>query len=153
MNFNNPIFFQLIVDFAILAAIFFLLWRMNATLRNPIIKSHQDMMKDLKAVMEESQSASENFLKAMEQSRLVLKELALELDLKEKRVKTLLDKQENVQPAVVDKQNGQAHDKYYQVVEMIRKGYSDAQVAETTGFTEPEIALIVDLYRVKNENA
>ncbi len=153
MNNINPIVFQLIVDLAILAAIFFLLWRVNATLRNPIIKSHQDMMKDLKAVMDESHAASESFLKALEQSRLTIKELAIELELKEKRVKTLLEKQENGPVAVGNKQTGQANDKYDQVVQMISKGYSDAQVAEATGFTEPEIGLIVDLYRVKNENA
>lgn len=153
MNNINPIVFQLIVDLAILAAIFFLLWRVNATLRNPIIKSHQDMMKDLKAVMNESQAASECFLKALEQSRLTIKELAIELELKEKRVKTLLEKQENGPAAVGNKQAGQANDKYDQVVQMISKGYSDEQVAEATGFTEPEIGLIVDLYRVKNENA
>ena len=152
MNFLNPIVFQLIIDLAILAAIFFLLWRVNATLRNPIIKSHQDMMHDLKSVMSESQNTSEDFLKALEQSRLALKELALELDLKEKRVKALLDKPDDATKTAANRQVAQSNDKYDQVVQMIRKGYSEAQVAEATGFTEPEIGLIIDLYRVKNEN-
>lgn len=153
MNIQNPVVFQLIVDLAILAAIFFLLWRINATLRNPIIKSHQEMMKDLKAVMTESQTSSENFLRAMEQSRLALKELALELDLKEKRVKSLLNKPDQGQATAVKRAAGETQDKYDQVIQMIRKGYSEAQTAEATGFTEPEIGLIVDLYQVKNENA
>lgn len=110
-------------------------------------------MKDLKAVMDESQAASESFLKALEQSRLTIKELAIELELKEKRVKSLLARQDDGFISGESRPNGQAADKYNQVVQMIRKGYSEAQVAEATGFTEPEIGLIVDLYRVKNENA
>ena len=42
--------------------------------------------------MSESQASSETFLQALEKSRLALKEIALELDLKEQRVKTLLAK-------------------------------------------------------------
>ncbi len=154
MNLQNPIFIQLIIDLALLLVVVFLLWRFNAALRNPIIKSHQDMMKELKAMMAESQGSSENFLQALEKSRLALKELALELDLKEKRVKTMLAKADVVAVEPGGKRPADLpQDKYDQVVQMIKKGYSEAETAEATGFTEPEIGLIVDLYRVKNENA
>src|SRR5512145_554371 len=154
MDIQNPIFLQLIIDFALLVAVIFVLWRVNSNLRKPLLKSHQDMMKELKIIMKESQASSDNFLKALEQSRLALKELALELDLKEKRVKTILAKSDALADASgVRRAPGTPQDKYAQVVDMIRKGYSEAQTAETTGFTEAEIGLIVDLYRVKNENA
>lgn len=154
MNLQNPIFIQLIIDVALLLVVVFLLWRFNAALRNPIIKSHQDMMKELKTMMSESQVSSENFLQALEKSRLTLKELALELDLKEKRVKTMLAKADTVAVLPGEKRPaGFPQDKYGQVVQMIQKGYSEAETAEATGFTEPEIGLIIDLYRVKNENA
>ncbi|MEE9912663.1 MAG: hypothetical protein K4571_13195 [Deltaproteobacteria bacterium] len=155
MDIQNPIFLQLIIDFALLVAVIFVLWRVNSNLRKPLLKSHQDMMKELKLIMKESQASSDNFLKALEQSRLALKELALELDLKEKRVKTILAKSDALADTSGGKRApGTPQDKYTQVVDMIRKGYSEAQTAETTGFTEAEIGLIVDLYRVKkNENA
>lgn len=154
MNALNPIFIQLIIDLALLLTVVFLLWRFNASLRNPIIKSHQDMMKELKTMMAESQASSETFLHALEKSRLALKEIALELDLKEQRVKTLLAKTDNgAADASVKKSSGQPQDKYDQVVQMIKKGHSETETAEATGFTEPEIGLIVDLYRIKNENA
>ncbi len=154
MNVANPIFLQLFIDLALLVAIIVLLWRVNANLKKPLIKSHQDMMKELKAIMTESQATSENFLQALEKSRLTLKEIALELDLKEQRVKTLLAKQDNVAVETGGKRTaGVPQDKYDQVVQMIKQGYSEAQAAEATGFTEPEIGLIIDLYRVKNENA
>jgi len=154
MNIQNPVFLQIIIDIALLVAVVILLWRVNVNLKKPLIQSHQNMMKELKAIMAESQAFSENFLQALELSRLALKEIAMELDLKEQRVKSLLAKSDNVVNGTEGKRMSDApQDKYQQVVEMIRKGYSEAQTAETTGFTEPEIGLIVDLYRVKNENA
>jgi hypothetical protein len=154
MNLQNPIFLQSLIDLALLVAVVFLLWRVNANLRKPLLKSHQDMMKELKAIMAESQATSENFLQVLEKSRLALKEIALELDLKEQRVKTLLAKSDNVTGETGGKRmTSTPQDKYDQVVQMIKKGYSEAQTAEATGFTEPEIGLIVDLYRVKNETA
>lgn len=154
MNLQNPMLLQLLIDLALLVAVIFLLWRVNANLTKPLLKSHQDMMKELKAIMVESQMTSENFLQALEKSRLALKEIAMELDLKEQRVKTLLAKSDHAAIETGGKRmSGIPQEKYNQVVEMIRGGYSEAQAAEVTGFTEPEIGLIVDLYRVKNENA
>lgn len=154
MEITNPVILQLVIDLALLAAVLFLLWRLNASVRNPILKSHREMIKDLKTIMDESQTSSEAFLQALEQSRLSLKELAMELDLKEKRVKSILSKAELVSPEnSANMPVGNTRDKYAQVVEMIRKGYSETETAKVTGFTEPEIGLIIDLYRVKNENA
>lgn len=154
MDIHNPIFLQLIIDLALLVAVIFVLWRVNANLKKPLIKSHQEMMKELKAIMTESQLSSDKFLQAMEQSRLALKEIALELDLKEQRVKTILAKSDGVlEPAGPKRTTSVPQDKYDQVIRMIKKGCSEAQTAEDTGFTEAEVGLIVDLYRVKNENS
>lgn len=154
MDTVNPIYLQLFIDLALLVAIIVLLWRVNVNLRKPLVKSHQDMMKELKEIMTESQSTSENFLQALGKSRLALKEIALELDLKEQRVKTLLAKSDPLGGECLTKRGTiDPQDKYEQVVRMIKQGYSEAQTAEATGFTEPEIGLIIDLYRVKNENA
>jgi len=154
MEISKPLFLQFIVDLVLLLSIVILLWRVNVNLKKPFMKSHDDMMRELKAITAESQAASENFLRAMEQSRLALKEIALELELKEQRVKTLLAKSDSVEGKGGGKRTtGVPQDKYEQVVQMINQGCSEAQIAEVTGFTEPEIGLIVDLYKVKNENA
>ncbi|PKN10756.1 MAG: hypothetical protein CVU72_00040 [Deltaproteobacteria bacterium HGW-Deltaproteobacteria-7] len=154
MEISKPLFLQLFIDLALLVSIIVLLWRVNVNLKKPLMKSHEAMMRELKTITAESQAASENFLRALEQSRLALKEIALELDLKEQRVKTLLAKSESVEADAAGKRAAYVpQDKYEQVIQMIRKGCSEANVAEATGFTEPEVGLIVDLYRVKNENA
>jgi len=154
MDIINPAFLQLFIDLALLVAIIILLWRVNVNLKRPLIKSHQDMMKELREIMVDSQATSEDFLQALEKSRLALKEIALELDIKEQRVKALLAQSERAAAVTAGKSRvNDPQDKYDQVVRMIKQGYSEAQTAEATGFTEPEIGLIIDLYRVKNENA
>lgn len=152
MDIHSPIFLQLIIDFALLVAVIFLLWRLNSNLKKPLIKSQRDIMNDLKAVMAESQASSDRFLETLEKSRLALREIAIELDLKEKRVKALLaTSDQTASGAEVKHAPGVSREKYGQVVDMIRQGYSESQTAEATGFTEAEIGLIIDLYRVKNE--
>lgn len=157
MEIFNPAFLQLLIEFALLVAIIILLWRVNANLKKPSSQSsasHQDLMQELRAVMAESQAASENFLRAMEQGRLALREIALELELKEQRARAFLKTSQSFErETAFGRPPEVGPDKYQQVVEMIRKGYSEAQTAEATGFAEPEIGLIVDLYRVKKENA
>lgn len=154
MDIFNPVFLQIFIDLSLLVAVIVLLWRVNANLKKPLLQSHQDMMKELKAIMAESQASSENFLQALEQSRLALKEVALELELKEQRVKALLTKSNGAENGKAEKHSsGSSYERYQQVVDMIRKGYSEAQTAETVGLAEAEIGLIIDLHRVKNENS
>ena len=149
----NSAFLQICIDLALLAAVVVLLWRVNANLKKPLLMAHQEMMKEIKEIMAESQASSENFLQKLEQSRLALKEIALELEIKEQRVKALLAKYAGGQNEVEGRRfSVDPSDKYAQVIDMIRRGCSEAETAEAAGLTEAEVGLIVDLYRVKNEH-
>jgi uncharacterized protein with von Willebrand factor type A (vWA) domain len=155
MDIFSPVILQLIIDLVLLLAVIFLLWRVNTNLKKPLNQSHKEMMNDFKTVMAESQASSDRFLEALEKSRLALKEIALELDLKEKRVKALLEKNGENEASDEKKLSlvSNVDDKYARVAEMIKGGCSQAQAAEATGFTEAEIGLIIDLYRTKNETS
>lgn len=156
MDLQNPIILQIAIDLALLAAVVFILWRVNANLKNPVSSSHKEMMQEIKTLIAESQSSAEHFLQAMEQSRLKLKEIAMELDIKEKRVKAILEqskpKSENEIVESMLREEKISQGKYDEVISMIRKGLSEEETARKTGFTQPEVGLIVDLYRIKNEN-
>ncbi len=155
MNISNPVLLHLIIDLVLLLAVIFLLWRVNTNLKKPKDNSYQEMINGFRAVVEESQAASESFLESVEKSRLAFKEIALELDLKEKRVRSLLDKKDEGAAAVA-KNDGAVFvvdDKHARVVEMIKRGNSHEQTARETGFSEAEIELIIDLYRIKNETS
>lgn len=152
MNILSGIPLQILIDIALLMAIVILIWRINSNLKKPLLKSQQDLMKELKQVMKESQVSSDIFLQALEKSRIALKEIALELDIKEKRVRSLLSDKDNDGNLTSRNRISNVHEeKYQQVVDLIRKGYSEEKTAEITGFSEAEIGLIIDLFRIKNE--
>jgi len=156
MDFLNPVFLQIVLDLVLFAAIIILLWRVNANINNRPLDPLRKMTAELQALIIESQANADKFLQAMEQSRLALKEIALELELKEKRVKTILEKSEResekIHPKTRDNDSNASQSKYSEVTDMINKGYSEEETASKTGFTQAEIALIIDLSRIKNEN-
>jgi DNA-binding CsgD family transcriptional regulator len=157
MYFQNPIFLQIALDIALFAAVLILLWRVNVNIKKPLLDFPREMIAELKTLIAESQTNADNFLQALEQSRLALKEIALELELKEKRVKTILEKAEREDKSVgkrtVNKPATFSPGKYSEVIDMIKEGYSEEETARVTGFTEAEIGLIIDLSRIKNENS
>ncbi len=156
MDFLNPIIMQIALDIVLFAAIIILLWRINANIKNPSLDAHRKMTAELKSLIIESQVNSDLFLKAMEQSRLSLKEIALELELKEKRVKTILEKsqreEEIMDAKAANNDSAFSRSKYSEVTNMINQGYGEEETARITGFTQAEIGLIVDLSRINNEN-
>ena len=153
MNMCSPAILQLIIDFVLLLAVIFLLWRLNFNLKKSHNKSHREMLDSFRALKEESQAESERFLEALEKSRLALKEIALELDIKEKRVRSLLGKTNEAAMDGFETTSAAANpdDKYARVVEMIKNGHTRQQAALESGIPEAEIDLIVELYRIKNE--
>jgi len=157
MDFQNPILIQIALDSALFVAIIILLWRVNAYIKNPSLGVQREMISELKSLITESQGNADKFLQALEQSRLALKEIALELDLKEKRVKTILEESRRTSECIETKPLGNdsvfSHSKYSEVIKMMKKGYSEEEAAQLTGFTQAEIGLIIDLSRIKNEKA
>ena len=157
MNSFNPEVMQIVIDLVLFAAVIILLWRLNINIKNPPLEPLRKMTAELQTLIDESQANAEKFLQAVEQSRLALKEIALELELKEKRVKTLLEKSqqkiENTDGKMVNKAPDFSRNKYSEVTNMISNGYTEEETARATGFTQAEIGLIVDLSRIKNENA
>jgi hypothetical protein len=157
MDFLNPVFMQIVLDLLLFAAIIILLWRINTNIKNPPLEPLRKMTAELQSLIIESQDNADKFLQAMEQSRMALKEIALELELKEKRVKTILEKSqqevENTDAKTANNGSAFSRNKYSEVINMISKGYAEEEIARMTGFTQAEIGLIVDLSHIKNENA
>ena len=124
MDLHNPIIIQIALDAALFASILILLWRVNSNVKKPVLNAHREMVAELRSLIHESQVNAEKFLKALEQGRLALKELALELDLKETRVRSILDKAEQGteklrKAEVAD--SALSGSKYAEVISMIKK--------------------------------
>ncbi len=156
MDIQNPMVLQIVIDLALFFAVIILLWRVNANIKNHEVNNHQEMISELKIIIAQSQNTADKFLETLEHSRKSLKEIALELDIKEKRVKAILGKS----PREIETFNGKpilkdvnlSQSKYDEAIKMIKNGYSVEETASATGFPEGEIGLIVDLSRIKNEN-
>ena len=156
MDIQNPIFVQIAIDLALFIVVIILLWHVNANIKRPDTGKHQEMIAELKAIIAQSQNNADSFLDALETSRKNLKEIALELDIKEKRIKAILEKSrhetEPINGSPILRDAGLSQSKYAEVINMIKKGYSEEETASATGFPRGEIGLIVDLSRIKNEN-
>jgi hypothetical protein len=156
MDYLNPVFMQIVLDLVLFISIVILLWRINANIKNPPLDPLRKMTAELQSLIIESQANANKFLQDMEQSRLSLKEIALELELKEKRVKTILEKArkefEKIDEKTANIGSASSRSKYSEVINMINKGSTEEETARVTGFTQAEIGLIVDLSRIKNEN-
>ena len=156
MDIQNPIFVHIAIDLALFIVVIILLWQVNANIKRPDASKHQELITELKVIVAQSQNNADSFLDALETSRKNLKEIALELDIKEKRIKEILEKSRveiepfNANPILRDV--GLSQSKYAEVINMIKKGYSEEETASATGFPRGEIGLIVDLSRIKNEN-
>jgi hypothetical protein len=155
MDFQNPIIFQIALDSALFLAIIILLWRVNTQIKNPPVAFQQNMIDELKSLIRESQANADKFLLALEESRLALKEIALELELKEKRVKSVLEESKRTSELIDCREAKNdlsfSQNKYSEVLKMIKKGCSEEETARATGFTQAEIGLILDLSRIKDE--
>jgi hypothetical protein len=155
MDFFNPLFIQVVLDLALFLAIIILLWRVNSLFKNP--DSQRQMIAELKTLIVESQASADLFVEALEKSRLALKEIALELELKEKRIKLVLEKTggsaETGNAAMAVPEAAFSQSKYAEVINMIHSGHTEEETARVTGFTQAEVGLIVDLSRIKNENS
>lgn len=153
MNSPDPLFMQIAIDLVLFAAIIILLWRVNVNIKNPPLDPLRKMTAELQSLIIESQANADKFLQTMEQSRLALKEIALELELKEKRVKAILEKShdevENTDAKATNKNSAFSRNKYSDVMDMINNGCAEEETARATGFTQAEVALIVDLSRIK----
>lgn len=153
MDFPNLVFIQIALDIVLLLAILILLWRVS----RPPASFQKKMAEEMNDVIRESQANADKFLQAMEQSRLALKEIAIELELKEKRAKATLEEARRVAEPInsqdLKRDVGFSPQKYAEVLKMIKKGYSEEETARTTGFTQAEIGLIIDLSRIKNESS
>ncbi len=156
MNLQMLLTFQLIADAILCAAIVLLFAVINREIRKKGAAVDGQAITEFKRLLGESQAATENLLKAMDESRRILKEVAYAVDGKERRLRGLMDVtdarlQAAKSPPPVEEADPAKDRRYDSVLEMAKKGYSEKEIAERLGLTEGEISLVIDLDRKKNE--
>ena len=157
MDLQSLIFTQIAIEIALFIAILIVLVRVKANVKKTPSDSQQQMAAEIKKMITESQRTADVFLRSLEEGMNAMKEIALRLEQKEKNLKNLLEQAEQgierLKNENAGNDNSFSQSKYAEVVNMIKKGFSEEETAKITGFTQAEIGLIVDLSRIKNEKS
>jgi hypothetical protein len=167
MNLQALFIAQMIADVILCVAIVFLLFVVaKETKKRETKPIDPEMISDFRKIIDESRDESLHLIAAMDESRKSLKETALALDEREKRVRFLLEEADRVastipsgnpaaakgRPSALREPDSSA-DPYDDVLKMARQGFSKKEISRLSGLAEGEIDLIIDLDRKKNENA
>jgi DNA-binding NarL/FixJ family response regulator len=156
MNIMHLLIYQLVADAVLCIAVVFLFAVVNREIKTRGTGFDPKSLADFSRLIAESQVAAENLLKAMDDSRRILKEISYAIDEKERRLKGLMDASEAKFP-VCKEQNPEelpplSEDRYEKALQMAAQGLKDYEIAERSGLTEGEIRLIMELNRKKNES-
>lgn len=144
-------YFQIIAEGVFFVAILFLLWRLKINVEKYRPLADGVIMDHLKKIMADSQEFANGFVTQMEENKHALKELARQLDEKEKRLAALLDKAE----AAMKQMNSDRGDsepvlsakQYGDVINLVKQGMTREEASKQSGLTEGEINLIMELAR------
>jgi ATP-dependent protease HslVU (ClpYQ) peptidase subunit len=150
-------YIQIIVEGVFFGAILFLLWRLKKDIEKYRPLADGSTMDNLKKIMADSQEFANGFVTQMEENKHALKELAHQLDEKEKRIAVLLDKAEaTMRQMNSDRGNSEpvlSAKRYGDVINLVKQGMTQEEASKHSGFTEGEINLIMDLARGRTGKA
>jgi CRP-like cAMP-binding protein len=156
MNISLLLTFQLIADAVLCAAIIFLFAMVNREIKKRGSGVPAGDLAQFKRLIAESQAAAENLIRAMEESRKILKDVAYTAEGKERQLRNLVAVTENrlLTAGSTDPGNTEnAGDRYGTALDLVRQGLTEKEIAQRLGLTEGEVSLIIELDRRKNESA
>lgn len=149
--------YQMIVDAVFFVTVLVLLHRLSRKVaaRHPAVDLQA--MQEFKRVMSESQEITDQFLTALADNVRVLDKMIHQLNDREKALVMLLAEAD---ASIKGLEGGKAvptdvtpADRYADVVRMVQQGLNREEVARRSGFTEGEVALVMDLVRARKSSA
>ncbi|MBP9019984.1 MAG: DUF2802 domain-containing protein [Syntrophobacterales bacterium] len=157
MNITLLLTLQLVADAVLCVAVVFLFAVVNREIKRRGGGVDPKALGEFSRLIAESQGAAENLLKAMDDSRKILKEISFAVEEKERRLRMLMDATDVRLSAVESREGeegaGEPGDRYEKAVDLIGQGLTEGEIAERLGLTEGEVSLIVELKRKKDEPA
>lgn len=136
---------QIFADVVLCAIIAFLLWILNTESRKRMRGVDVDSLAELRGLIEASKDSTDYLVRALDEGKKSLEEVAYSLDAREKRLRALMKK--------LDRDSGdvQKDRRYERAIEMAREGLSGNEIARTLDLTEGEIDLILSLDLRRNK--
>jgi len=138
---------QIFADVVLCAIIAFLLWGLNRESRKRMCGVDADSLNELRGLIESSKDSADYLIRALDEGRKSLEEVAHSLDERETRLRALMKKLDH------DSDNMQKDPRYGQAMEMARRGLPGTEIAHALDLTEGEIDLILSLDLRKNKDA
>jgi len=138
---------QIFADVVLCAIIAFLLWVLNTESRKRMSGVDADSLAELRGLIESSKDSADYLIRALDEGRKSLEEVAHSLDERETRLRALMKKLDR------DSDDMQKDRRYEQAIEMARQGLPGSEIARTLDLTEGEIDLILSLDLRKNKDA
>lgn len=154
MNLQVLFIFQILADIVLCIAIVFILYLVTRESRKkPVRNLDPAILNEFQRVLDASQRSVLNLVKAMDESRKALKEIAFALDERESRLRALMAHYESMAQAGRPDSEGAAgsEKRYESVPALARQGMTPDEIAGISGLTRGEIDLIIDLDQKKNE--
>ncbi len=149
---------QIIADVVLCIAVLFLLIRIG----RKVASSHTSVMDEkylleFKNLLAESHAAAAGFFRTLDANCEKFKELAADLEAKEKSLTALLQeaqrKLENFSRIGIAPDSYFSEQKYDLIMKLLGQGVSEAEMSKRSGLTAGEISLIIDLERKRREAA
>jgi len=160
MNANILLIFQIITDVLICMGVLFLLIRFRKFFKPGSIEISEKTIQDFCQLLDESKEAAGKFLEELEKEKDALKDLALSIDEKERRLNDLINKSKPYMDLLSSVNTGSdnakkaiafSRDTYREVLSLAHKGLNIEQISQQLVLPEGEIDLILNLSRTKNE--
>lgn len=147
---------QIVADIVLCAVILFVLAKVSREIRQRSSGMDARSVDEFKQLLEASKVDSVKLFEAMEESKKAFEEICLALDEKETRLKKLIERSEvqfnKMRSKRQEIEETSPEEKYGEVLVMEGKGFSPKEISQSTGLTEGEVNLIIDLHRRRNEN-
>jgi len=154
VSIQSLLFIQLAIDILLCLLLGLIFWQFGRRERKRHPERSVAEMEELRKFMDESRKLSGEFVAALEEGRKNLKTLAFALDERERRLRDLLARAEDVPKANLREAAGapaSQNDPYREVMKMIDDGLTDQEVTDRLGITAGEIELIKNLDRRRHQ--
>jgi hypothetical protein len=156
MNLQFLFTIQIVADIVLCAVILFVLAKVSRDIRQRSSGMDARSVDEFKQLLDVSKADSVGLFEAMEESKKAFREICLALDEKEARLRKLIERSEaqfvKLQSKRQEIEETSPEKKYDEVIVMDGKGFSPGEISQSTGLTEGEVNLIIDLNRRRNEN-
>jgi hypothetical protein len=154
MDIQSILYFQIVADVVLCAAMVILLWRSGRKGgRKGTPALDEQSLRQFRKLLDESQAAAERFILTIDEGYRKFRELAVDLDKREHRLQSLIEEMnkrtKGPENRVLSDDETGSRARYEATLKYLDEGLPLEEVARRTGLTSGEIVLISELEKIR----